>query len=70
VRQVANIEDKENAYRLFVGETEQNRPFGKTRRRLEDLKGSWRILKKQNMMAWTAFIWLRIETSSGKCETW
>jgi hypothetical protein len=28
--------EKENAYRLFVGKVEQNRPVGKTIRRLED----------------------------------
>ena len=33
---MASMGDKENTYRLFVGKAEQNRSFGKTRRRLEN----------------------------------
>jgi hypothetical protein len=58
---------KKNAYSLFVGKAEQNRPFGKT-------GVDWRtiltrILQKQSRIAWTAFIGLRTETSSGNFET-
>jgi hypothetical protein len=58
---------KRNGCRVFMGNPEGKRPLGKKRNR-------WRIIlkrisKKQDGMAWTAFIWLRTGTNGGSCES-
>jgi hypothetical protein len=53
--------EKRNAYRTLVG-----KPEGKGLLRRTDIGGriilKW-ILEKQDGVLWTAFIWLRIETT-------
>jgi hypothetical protein len=43
---VAQMEDKLNAYRIFVGKREEKRPLGRPRRRWVDNIKVWRALVK------------------------
>jgi hypothetical protein len=53
---------KMNAYTVFAGKLQGNRPLGRPRSGRIMLK--W-ILEKWDGVVWTGFIWLRIGTSGG-----
>jgi hypothetical protein len=55
---VARMEEKMNAYRLFVGKPEGKRPLGRPRHRLLD--NIWMYLEDGVM--WTGLVWLKIGT--------
>jgi hypothetical protein len=57
------MEEMRNAYIVYVRNPEGDRPLGRPGNRWEDHM-KW-ILKKQGVMVWNGFIWLRIETSGG-----
>jgi hypothetical protein len=54
--------EKMNAHRVFVGKPEGNRPQGRPRRRWVDYI---KIDLREDVVVWTGWIWLRIETSRG-----
>jgi hypothetical protein len=55
--------EKRNAYRILVEKTEGKKSLWRPRRRWED--NIKMILKKQDGVVWTGYIWLRIVTSGG-----
>jgi hypothetical protein len=53
-----------DAYRILVGRPEGRRPFGRPRRRWENIKMD---LQKLVWGAWTELIWLSIGTGCCEC---
>jgi hypothetical protein len=66
---VARMGERRGVYRVLVGKPEGRRPFGRTRRRLED---NIRMdLQEVGCSGdWTGFIWLRIGTGYGLLYMW
>jgi hypothetical protein len=61
VRHVSLVEEKRNAYKIFVGKPEAKRPLGKPWRRWVD---NIRMdIKDIQWEVWNGYIWLRIGTS-------
>jgi hypothetical protein len=58
---VARIEDKRNAYKIFVGKPKGKRPLRTRRRRVDNIK----MGLIESGMVWTGLIWLRIGTTVG-----
>jgi hypothetical protein len=56
---VARMGEMINAYTILVGKPEDKRPLGRPRCRWEDIKMG---LRKQGLMVWIGFVWLRIGT--------
>jgi hypothetical protein len=55
--------EKRNAYRLFVGKPEGNRPLGRPRCRcVDNIRMDLWILERWDGVMWTGLVWLRIGT--------
>jgi len=59
---VAHMGERKGVYRVLVGKPEGNRPFGRPRRRWEDVR--W-IFRKWGMEIWTGSSWLRLGAGGG-----
>jgi hypothetical protein len=57
------MEEKRNAYRIFVGKPKRKKPLGRPRRCVGIIL--MRILESWDDVVWTGLIWLRLGTSSG-----
>ena len=62
---VARMEVMRNAHRVLVGKHQGERSTGRPTRRWKDNTD----LQKQDIMAWTGFIWLRIEKRGANVNT-
>jgi hypothetical protein len=61
----ARMEEKRNAYRIFVGKPEGKRPLGRPRSRwVDNVKMDLREIGWDGV-DWIGLIWLRIGTSRG-----
>jgi hypothetical protein len=54
------------AYRIWVGKPKGKRPVGGPGRRSDNIK---KILERQDGVAWTGLMWLKIGTSAGLHKT-
>jgi hypothetical protein len=59
---VARMGEKRNAYRIFVGKPEGEKPIGRPRRRSVD---NIKMDLREDGMVWIGLIWLRIGKSEG-----
>jgi hypothetical protein len=56
------MEKRSGAYKVLVGKIEGRRPFGRPRRRWENIRTDLREIRRET---WTGSIWLRMGTDGG-----